>query len=193
MTPGEWLMVVAVVGFTLVAAILDYRTKKLPNWLTVPGFVAALVYHAVMGASTGGWTGLGWALANALGGFAVGFGILLVLWLIGSGGAGDVKLMGALGAWLGAAATLQVFLVSTVFVLLGSLLVLTANFLGRGMQRTKDRYLSTGTRPSIRGASSEELDRQRRVHRRLMPYGVPVALATWLVLAWTHLQTVTPS
>jgi len=85
------LVFVLVVGaFTAVAAVSDLRTRRLPNWLTVPAFAAGLLAHTVVN----GFAGLGFALL----GFATGFGLLLVLWLIGGGGGGDVKLMGALGA-----------------------------------------------------------------------------------------------
>ena len=80
----------AVMLFTGLAFLCDLKTRRIPNWLTVISLVLALAFHL----TTGGWPGL----LAALGGFAVGFGILLVLWLIGGGGGGDVILMGALGA-----------------------------------------------------------------------------------------------
>ena len=89
----NWFFLIAVLVFTIIAMVTDLSTRKLPNWLTVPAFVAAIVFHTF----TSGWRGLG----LCMGGFAVGFGLLLVLWLIGGGGGGEVKLMGALGAWLG--------------------------------------------------------------------------------------------
>lgn len=183
----SWLFIAAVVAFTLTAAVCDFRTKKIPNRLTVPAFAAALVYHGAVGAWTGGWGGCGSALLMALGGFGVGFGILLVLWLIGGGGAGDVKLMGAVGAWLGPWNTLVVFLVSTVFIVLLSVGFLMYQLIAAGMSKTKSRYLSAEenkTNPS-RGTSTVEAAAARKVRRRLLPFGVPVALATWIVLVWS--------
>ena len=81
-----FLVVLAIVG---VAVPVDLKTRRIPNGLTVPAFVCGVVFHVIRG----GWAGLGFSL----GGFATGFGILLVLWLIGGGGGGDVKLMG--GHW----------------------------------------------------------------------------------------------
>jgi len=183
----ELIHIVAVVGFTLVAAICDYRTKRLPNKLTVSCFVAALVFQITAGAIAGGWSGAGTGLLTALGGFGVGFGILLVLWLIGGGGAGDVKLMGALGAWFGPQQTLILFLVSTVFVLILSVGVLAWQIVQTGMFNMKRRYMSTQNEADAkrRGLSREAAAEQHKLRRRLMPYGVPVALASWMLLVWS--------
>jgi prepilin peptidase CpaA len=182
----SWLLIGVVSVFTLTAAICDYRSKKIPNRLTVPGFLAALVFHAVVGAVEAGWSGMGLGLLNSLAGFGVGFGILLVLWLIGGGGAGDVKLMGAVGAWLGPKPTLIVFLVSTVFVMVLSVASLTWRMIADGMWKTKRRYLSSADETAKpKGLSADEAMLRHKVRRRLLPYGVPVALATWVVLAWT--------
>ena len=188
MDTWNWFFAIAISVFVLVGAVCDWRSKKLPNWLTVSGFVAGLLYHALHGAIENGWWGLGSELLSALAGFAVGFGLLLVMWLFGWGGAGDVKLMGALGAWLGVERILTLFFVSTVFVLVGSVLVLAWSMISRGMERTRRQYLKPGEAKAGGGLSRAEAAQALKVRRRLMPYGVPVAFATWTVLAWwfTH-------
>lgn len=176
------LFIAFVTAFTLTAAVCDYRTKKLPNWLTVPGFAAALAFHAVSGGLAGGWAGVGHGLLYAFGGFGVGFGILLVLWLIGGGGAGDVKLMGALGAWFGAKHTFTLFLVSTVFVLVLSVGSFAWQMATRGMWNAKRKYLNAANVKADRGLDPQEAAMKHKVRRRLLPYGVPVALAAWVLL-----------
>ena len=173
---SHWILMIAIVTFTVVAALCDLRTKRLPNVLTVPAFLLALVYHVAGGAIESGVSGATDGLVFALFGFATGFGILLVLWLVGGGGGGDVKFMGALGAWLGATMTVQVFLVSAVLVLLGAVLVLTYEAAQRGIHRA--RHDNDPSNPDLAEA---------RIRRRLMPYGVPVAVSTWLVLAISEL------
>lgn len=184
MDTAQWVLIAAVVVFTLVCAAWDLRTKKLPNWLTVPAFAAGLLFHGIVGALAGGFGGMGSELLFALGGFATGFGILLVLWLIGGGGAGDVKMMGALGAWLGAKWILWVFLVSTVLIIFASAGALTWQMVTRGFGYTRRRYLSPKNESNLprNEARREEVRSQKRTRRRLMPYAVPVALATWAVL-----------
>ncbi len=186
MDAASWIFIAAVTVFTLTAAVCDFRTKKIPNRLTVPAFAAALIYHGAVGAYTGGWSGCAWALLMALAGFGVGFGILLVLWLIGGGGAGDVKLMGAVGAWLGPWNTLVTFFVSTLFIIAFSAAFLMYQLIAGGMMKTKDRYLSAEKDSRTpRGMTAEEAAANRKVRRRLLPFGVPVALATWIVLVWS--------
>jgi prepilin peptidase CpaA len=172
------LFFVALVALlAMVAAVIDVRTRRLPNWLTVSAMAAAVVFHLVMR----GLAGLEFALL----GFATGFGMLLILWLIGGAGGGDVKLMGALGAWLGVGLTWRVFLVSTIMAAVGTAVLLAAGLLSRGLVAAQRRRLaspSTG-RPNSRGTAARGARRASGQGCRLMPYAVPVALGTWLVLA----------
>ena len=82
-----------VLGGTLLAAFVDARTRRIPNALTFPLLLAALV-HA--GFVAGGAGLLDAALACLL--LATPY---VVLFAVAGGGAGDAKLMGAVGAWLG--------------------------------------------------------------------------------------------
>ena len=170
LTAPRIVMLVAVVLFTAVAAIFDLRTRKIPNKLTAPMCVAGLVYQLAFFRLEGFWT--------ALAGFAVGFGIFFVLWMIGTAGGGDVKLMGALGPWLGGMMTLKVMFVSMVFVSVGTGAIVVGSLLSRGFRRTKSRYLKR----SENGKSKFETSQQRQ-KRRVMAFAAPVALATWCMLA----------
>ena len=97
--------------FTLVlaclAAIWDWRSRRIPNWLTVAGAVGGVTLHSVLA----GWNGTVFALAGA----GLALVLLLPLVYLRALGAGDWKLMGAIGTFLG----WQLFL----FVLFGSILV----------------------------------------------------------------------
>ena len=82
-----------VIGVSLVAAIWDLRTRRIPNLLTLPVLAAGLV----LAGFTGGLSGLAEAVAACLL-LALPF---VLLFLFVGGGAGDAKLMGAIGVWLG--------------------------------------------------------------------------------------------
>ena len=86
------LLVVACAA--LVAAVTDVWKYKVHNLLTVPLLVTGLLYHAW----TQGWPGFFHSTAAA----GLGFSVFFTLYLVGGMGAGDVKLVAALGAWLGA-------------------------------------------------------------------------------------------
>lgn len=75
------------------AGALDWRYRRIPNWLTLSGLVAGLGVNSVL---------FGWAGAkSSLLGAGLGLGLLLPFVLLRSLGAGDWKLAGALGACLG--------------------------------------------------------------------------------------------
>ncbi len=90
----------------LVAAVTDLTRFKVYNLLTLPLMAGGLIYH--------GTTGGPGALALSAGGMLLGAGVLLVFYVMGGMGAGDVKLMAGLGAWLGAKAVFYVFLASAL-------------------------------------------------------------------------------
>jgi prepilin peptidase CpaA len=80
-------------GVGLVACVTDVRERRIPNVLTFGAAGAALLVHLAIG----GPSGLGAAAA----GWLVGTALFLPFFLLGGMGAGDVKLLAALGAWLG--------------------------------------------------------------------------------------------
>lgn len=86
------------------AVYTDTRSGLIPNKVTFPAMAVGLGMHAVLG----GWGGLGVAAL----GCAAGIGLLLIPFLIGNMGAGDVKLMGALGAFVGASTIFGAFVFS---------------------------------------------------------------------------------
>ncbi|HUT09535.1 MAG TPA: A24 family peptidase [Thermoguttaceae bacterium] len=190
MTVPQIIFLVCVVVFTAVAAVFDARIKRLPNALTVPAFFAGILFTAVFGPLGSLLEGVGGRLLFSLGGFGVGFGILFVLWIIGGGGGGDVKFMGALGAWLGPIVTFEVLVVATAFSAIGSMAMMVREHIRLGPTRAKRRYISRETLQAKHGkrALSAETRQQRMVRRRLMPFGVPAALATWCVLAFVLCQ-----
>jgi prepilin peptidase CpaA len=76
-----------------VACGWDLGTRRIPQAVTLGGAVAALLFHA----ASSGWTG---AMLSGSG-WALGIAIFFVPFALGGLGAGDVKLLGALGAWVG--------------------------------------------------------------------------------------------
>lgn len=111
------------------AAVWDFRQNRIPNWLTLSAIPAGILWNTWVGGFSG--------LQMSLGGFAVGFGILFILFATGGGGGGDVKLMGALGAWVGVSTTLIVFFLSSVIILFLLLLNLAIKWIKRSADNRK--------------------------------------------------------
>jgi prepilin peptidase CpaA len=92
------LHIVAILGVGLAACATDITTRRIPNVLTFGAAVAAIACQAI----TGGWEGT----QSAMLGWLVGFAAFMPFFLLGGMGAGDVKLLAALGAWTGPAGAL---------------------------------------------------------------------------------------
>jgi prepilin peptidase CpaA len=150
---------VAIILFTSVAVVTDLKSRQIPNWLTVSSFALALIFHLF----TGGWSGL----LLSIGGFATGFGILLVLWLIGGGGGGDVKLMGAIGAWVGPVPTVMIFVGSTVCAVVCMFALVIWQAAKAGQATTENE----GANPAKNSLTKQSL-----------PFAVPASMATWIVV-----------
>ncbi len=93
--------------FSLIAGWTDWRSRRIPNWLTVPGLMIGIAANSIIS----GWAGCKAALLGA------GLGLLLLLPFVAirSLGAGDWKLVGALGGFVGPERLLLV-LVGTILV-----------------------------------------------------------------------------
>jgi len=94
-----------VLALTAIAAALDWRTRKIPNWLTVPGIFAGITLRSLIS----GWPGARASLEGA----GLALVLILPLVLLRALGAGDWKLMGAVGAFVGP--------VLLLFILFGSI------------------------------------------------------------------------
>jgi len=83
----------------IAASVTELKAGKIYNWLTYPAILAGLAFGAGRGAVE---TGAAWdGFVNHALGFALAFGVLFLAYLLGGMGGGDVKLMGAVGAFLG--------------------------------------------------------------------------------------------
>ncbi|MBK5291356.1 MAG: prepilin peptidase, partial [Acidobacteriia bacterium] len=149
------------------AALFDLRSRRIPNWLTVSGAVLGLGLNWFLGETSGlvfGAKGLGFAML-----------VYLPLYMIRAMGAGDVKLMAAIGAILGPMNWLGVFVLSAL--LGGPIALITAMSRGRLGQSFRNvlailRDLAHFTPPYRRTA---ELD----IHNpgaMTLPHGAIVAL-----------------
>jgi len=92
---------------SLVAGWTDLHSRRIPNWLTVPGLLIGIVANSVLG----GWSGL----KTSLLGIGLAFALLVPFWLLRSLGGGDLKFGAALGAYTGPGRLIDILIIS-VFV-----------------------------------------------------------------------------
>jgi prepilin peptidase CpaA len=165
-------IIIAILIVACAACFFDLRTRRIPNALTFGAAIAALLFH-LASSGAGGLT-----MAGA--GWLVGAAMFFPFFALGGMGAGDVKLVAALGAWLGPFDAF--WLVIYTFAAGGVIavaLALATGYLGRAVLNVLAilRYWATvGLRPH------PELTLQRSTGPRLA-YAVPV-LAGVMVTLW---------
>jgi prepilin peptidase CpaA len=167
----------------LIASVTDIWKFKVHNALTLPLLVGGLVYHA----ASGGWAGLG---DSALG-MLFGFACLLMFFVMGGMGAGDVKLMAGVGAWLGMPLTLHVFIASSLAAGAYAVVLLT---IGRNLGETWTNLQILWIRLSMVGRhlggdnriEAEVLRADRR--RRLIPFAAMVAVGLIALMIRSRLK-----
>lgn len=99
----DWALVVLVAG---IAVVTDVRARRVPNWLTASGMAAGLLLNTALGGLAG--------TVHSLEGLVVGYLLLLLVFLRGGMGGGDVKLLMAIGACGGAEFLFAAFLFGAV-------------------------------------------------------------------------------
>ena len=102
MTAAAW----AAVAVALAACVFDLRTRRIPNALTFGAALAGFLFHGLFF----GISGFGLSVA----GWAVGLALFLPLFLLRGMGGGDLKLLAALGAWVGPGTVIWVALWSSI-------------------------------------------------------------------------------
>ena len=100
----ENIQIIFLSALLITAASIDMRSHKIPNIVTYPSILIALTYNSVANGTEG--------LLFSAAGIGVGTGILIIPYLMGGMGAGDAKLMGAIGGFLGAKAVFFAFLLT---------------------------------------------------------------------------------
>jgi prepilin peptidase CpaA len=179
MSRTDLLPLAAVALATLVASVTDLWKFKVYNVLTFPMLVLGLGVATYLG----GWSGL----ASSLLGAGLGFGLLIVFYALGGVGAGDVKLLTAIGAWLGPNLTYQVFVASALFggIYALILVVVRGGFLSLGVEMlaAKHALMNPGSWKRPESDINAEVQRSDR-RRRLVPFAAMTCLGFFATMAW---------
>jgi prepilin peptidase CpaA len=147
-----------------------------PNWITFPMIISGWVFNTAVF----GWEGLGTSLL----GTAVGLALLLPAYAIGGMGAGDVKLLAGVGAWVGSSVTFYAFCLSAV---IGGVIAVAMVLYRRGWSKHQTQFFAILNEIATVGNPTElaAIAADRKKSMLLLPYGIPIAIGTILYFFWT--------
>lgn len=164
---------IAVLAVALTACVWDLRSRRIPNLLTFGAAAAAMAFSL----SQHGLSGLGWSVAGWLTAVALFFPFFALRGI----GAGDVKLLGALGAWLGA---LNAMYLAALTAIAGGVMAIVVVLLHRSVGRTFSNLWLLLTTLRVNGLRPVEGLTLETARGPKLAYAIPItagALATlWL-------------
>ncbi|MFO0972669.1 MAG: A24 family peptidase [Phycisphaerae bacterium] len=168
------VMTCVVVPVTAYASWIDYKERRVPNWLNAALALSGLIVQTAYFGKSG--------LGSGLAGLAVGFGVLIIPWAMHGMGAGDVKLMAAIGAWFGPALCLAGFVVGA---LVGGVIAAVMISVQRKWLFARANLAAIAQKVSRWDTAFSEVAGARTfgATSALLPYGVPLTIGSWIVLA----------
>lgn len=158
----------------VIAAVIDLRTYRIPNWLTVSGMLFGLAYNAISASSAVD------GLLAAFGGLVLGLVILLPVYALGVLGAGDVKLMAMVGGIVGVP--------DIIYAALWALITGGVAAIGFALYRRAFRRMTANVAQIVQSMALAAMAGVRpapaiagRASVGKLPYGVSIAAGT---IAW---------
>ncbi|MCA9249287.1 MAG: prepilin peptidase [Planctomycetales bacterium] len=176
-----WFVTIVLV----VAAVIDGKQLRVPNWLTYPMVISGWIYGVAF-SPYAGWEGLGYSLVGTI----VGLAVLLPAYAIGGMGAGDVKLMAGVGAWLAAFGAWQgvgdTFFAFCVSAVVGGVIAVGMVLWTKTWSKHFGQFFSIWQEIiSIRNPETlATIAAERKSTMFLLPYGIPMAIGTIAYFAW---------
>jgi prepilin peptidase CpaA len=164
----------AALVLSMAACVTDLRSRRIPNVLTFGGAAAALAFHLIVGGPQ--------AFLQALLGWTLGAAIFFPPFALGGLGGGDIKLLAALGAWLGPLAALWLAIYTSLAGAVMALAVALAHgYLGQALRNmrlllTHWRIVGFGPLEGLTIASPKGLK---------LAYALPILVGTVLTI-WLH-------
>ncbi len=164
------LGLIILVAALVIASLTDVAHRRIPNAMTFPLAAFGLIFHFVMSGMAG--------FLFSMSGILVGAGLLLLFYVLGGMGAGDVKLMAAVGSILGPA---DVFTASLYSALVGGFYALVVLFRHGGLRDTV-YWLAPALGGMIPVQATQKPDVASRAGMPRLCYGLAISLGTVLAV-----------
>lgn len=158
----------------LVAGVIDFRMQKIPNFLTFPTVITALIYHFFLNGVNGLWFSI-------LGMFT-GIALLIIPYIMGGMGAGDVKLLGAIGSFVGYKSVCVVFLFTAI--LGGIYAILLLIWYEKSLKIFLKKAFHTMLSIVLTNRYKPEFESKNKIKPRLC-YGIVIAMGGFLYMGLT--------
>ncbi len=151
-----------------IAVVFDVKSHRIPNWLVFSGVLVGLAYHAL--------SPHGMGVMASFQGLAVGLVAFIPLYLLRAMGAGDVKLMAMVGAYLGPASAFGAVL--TVFIA-GGVLAMAAAVRNNALPRLHEnlRFIMADMSMKMMVGGAAQVD-AIPVSAGKLPYAIAIAAGT---------------
>jgi len=166
------MTLITAITISSVAAAADIRFRRIPNWLTYSAMLLGVGYHIIVNGTQGFFFGAG--------GLFLGLAILIVFYLADGMGAGDVKLMGAVGALLGPKGVFIAFIFTALVGGIYAIILLLLRFRVKGTAiRLSIMFSSLRFGASFTGAPVNTNEKTA-----VLNYGVCIAIGVFLTVLW---------
>jgi prepilin peptidase CpaA len=177
MTAYHLLMYVPLLALLAWAAATDLRARRIPNWLSFTLILTGLLQCLTAGSTT--------SLLASVTGLLLGFALTFLFFAVGAMGGGDVKLLTGVGAWLGPWGVLLVFAVEAIVGMVQAM-IQAASQRRLGAVLRNSVVLAGGLAGGGGGMGIGSLPSSNAdpaANKQILPYSVPVLIATVVVLA----------
>lgn len=173
----NWLLGLLLASLLVIAIAYDVAKRRIPNWLVLAGLVsgAGFSYFSAQGPASYPADGSGLGLGKSILGAITGFAIMLPLYYLRAMGAGDVKLMAAIGAFLG---PIPVALSALLTFIAGGVLSLVVALWSDSLSRVLSNFRLMGVLIVAGRASGLKFSDVQLTGR--LPYAIAIAIGTGL-------------
>jgi prepilin peptidase CpaA len=181
LTPLPISLAIILAALVLTAAFWDLKTRRIPNWLSLAGIICGISLNSFLYGVNG--------LKESAEGLGTAFGVYFVLYLVRAMGAGDVKLMAAVGSFVGPGNWFFIFMITAV---LGGVIALIVLAWRKRLRKTFDNVLfivaeMMHLRAPYMGREELSVKSQKAF---TLPHGAVIGLGCILFISWPFVSSI---